>query len=299
VERLLLEAQQARRRMVEGTLPWVIHWARDYERSGLEAIDVIQEGSIGLMRAVDGFDYTGGQRFYAHAWWWVRQAITRAIAEQSAAVRLPLHVQETVVQFRHASETLWEELGRYPSLIEVAERLGYLAAEDAAAISEASAAGRPLEPWVKRRLSSAIAKVTRLVALAQGTLSLDVVIDEEVLQGDGYLKRLLGVAGVSRDEARGRCIGDLVPWEPVEDPLAANELADLQELIRELLHSLSERQQEALEVRFGLLDGQYRTLEEVGRILGVTREGVRQREAQALRRLGHPKVSRQLRDYWY
>jgi len=291
------ECEEARSRLVESALAWVVHWAKDHEGKGLELIDLIQEGNTGLMRAADRYNYRQGERFTMYAWWWVRQTMTRAIDEQCGPVRIPIHVQERVRRFQEVFEELWEEIGREPTLEEVSVPLGVLTVEDSLAIEEARSAARPLDSSMRRKLGKAVAKAARLAGLAQEPLSLDANIDGQFAQNDRCLQRLLNSAGLERELARDRCLGDLVPWEQADDPIDAVEREQLRAQVKQVLDSLTNREREVIELRFGLGDGEERTLEEVGEEFGVSRERIRQIQAKALLKLRHPIRSRKLRDY--
>lgn len=291
------EGEEARRELIESALAWVIHWAKYYEGRGLELMDLIQEGNMGLIRAADRYNYREGQRFTMYAWWWVRQAINRAIDEQCTPVRLGVHVQERVRRLKETYEELWEKMGRKPTLEETCVSLGVLTARDSLAIEAARSAGTPPDSSVRRKLSKAVAKVGRLAALACEPLSLDAKTCDQVAEKDGCVRGLLHPAGLTMEQARDCCLGDLIPWEQPDDPTDAVAREQLYAEVKRALGLLSRRERQTLELRFGLLDGKDRTLEEVTHILGITREGVRQREERALKRLKHPRVSGQLGEY--
>jgi RNA polymerase primary sigma factor len=283
--------------MVEGTVAWAIQWAQDYGECGLDLMDVIQEGCIGLLRAAERFDHRASGRFYVYAWWWARQVITRAVGEQAGVVRLPTHVHERLMELEGAHDQLCDTLGREPSAKELAVALGLVSREDSLAIEQALVTGTTIPISVGDRLDRAALKVRRLAALTAQPIFLDATLDDESASADPDLRQLLDEAGLSLPEWTGHCIGDLLPRETAWDPLEAEAEEQLKTQMDEALSSLAHRERLVLKLRFGLDDGQARTLEEVGRIFGVTRERVRQIEARGLRKLRHPKRSRTLRHY--
>jgi len=291
------EGEKARTRFIEGNLRLVIYWAMKYQDQGLELIDMIQEGNFGLMKAVDKFDYRQGCRFSTYASWWIKQAITRGIAEQSRPIRLPVHMHETVRRFEALSEQLTKELGRDPTSEEIAFGMGLLAEGDRLAIEKARMANQQLDPSSERKLHRATRKVERIFTIAQDPLSLDMVIDDDVLRGDGYLKQVFGLERLIAAKEKELCLSDLVASEPMCDLLDVVSLWLLEEQMSDILDCLSNRERKVMEMRFGLKDGQGHTLEEIGQEFGLTRERIRQIEAKALRKLSHPIRSRKLRDY--
>lgn len=297
LEAQVMEGDKARPRFIEGNLRLVIYWAMRYQDQRLEVIDMIQEGNLGLMKAVDKFDYRQGCRFSTYASWWIKQAITRGIAEQSRLIRLPVHMHETVRRFEAILEQLTKELGRDPTSEEVAFGMGLLAEEDKLAIEKARMANQQLDPPLERKLHRATKKVKRIATIAPDPLSLDMVIDDDVLRGDGYLKQVFGLEKLVSAKEKGLCLSDLVVSEPMYDLLDTVSLWSLKEQISDILDSLSNRERKVMEMRFGLKDGHGRTLEEIGQQFGLTRERIRQIEAKALRKLSHPIRSRKLRDY--
>jgi len=269
-------AEFSRKVLVVANLRLVVSVAKQFVGRGISFLDVIQEGNIGLLRAVEKFDYRRGFKFSTYATWWIRQGIGRAIADQGRTIRIPIHVVEDINRVLRASRRLTQELGREPSADEIALDMdGVLADEDRADIARARSRGEALDPVLQRRWRKAAAKVRRIIRISQEPMSLEMPI------------------GTGEDSS----LADFIEDESIPGPIDTASRELLREQMRDLLDSLSPRERGVLELRFGLRDGQGRTLEEVGQIFGVTRERVRQIEANALRKLRHPKSSRKLRDY--
>jgi len=268
-------AVEANQSLSHANLRLVVSVAKRYLGRGITFQDLIQEGNMGLLRAVGKFDPRRGFKFSTYATWWIRQSINRSIAEQARTIRIPVHLFESITRILHAQRTLTQQLGRDPTNKELALEVGYLEASDVQSILRAHAEGQQLAPDLQRRLEYAIQKVDRVLRSAEEPVSIDGPVGDE----------------------ESSSLGDFIEDEDAPSPMDSAARQMLGEQVQSALTSLSEREREVLELRFGLKDGKDHTLEEVSRHFDVTRERIRQIEAKALRKLRHPSRSRQLRDY--
>jgi RNA polymerase primary sigma factor len=272
VEERKLEAHKA---LIRANLRLVVSVAKRYIGRGIAFLDLVQEGNLGLLRAVEKFDPILGFKFSTYATWWIRQAISRAIADQARTIRIPVHMVETINRLTRAQRHLVQELEREPTSEELAIEMDLLETPDTAELLRLRAAQEPLPAALELKVQRVVERVERILRLAQEPMSLETPVGSE----------------------ESSILGDFIEDENVVTPLDAASRELLRDQIRNALLYLNERERQVLELRFGLLDGRDHTLEEVGQRLGVTRERVRQIEAKALRKLRHPRSSRSLRDY--
>lgn len=275
IHEVQVRAKDANQALIRANLRLVVSVAKRYLGRGIPLLDLIQEGNMGLLRAIGKFDPRRGFKFSTYATWWIRQSINRSIAEQARTIRIPVHLFESISRILRAQRHLTQLLGRNPSNEELAMETGYLSASDVQEILKAHSENQPVEPELQRRLEVASQKVTRALQSAEETVSLE------------------GPVGDDESSALGDFIEDVDAPSPMDS--ASKEM--LRKQIQHALASLSDRERDVLELRFGLRDGKEHTLEEVSRFFDVTRERVRQIEAKALRKLRHPSKSRELRDY--
>ncbi len=275
VEEVCKRSEEANQTLIRANLRLVVSIAKRYLGRGISFLDLIQEGNLGLLRAVTKFDSTRGFKFSTYATWWIRQSISRYIAEHARTIRIPVHLFEAITRILRVQRNLVQELGREPTLEELALESDLISTEDAAAIKRARVTNQPLEGEMQRRWSWATLKVQRILQSAEEPISLERPVgDEESSQ-----------------------LGDFIEDDEALEPMDAAAREMLREQVQNALAALSERERQVLELRFGLIDGKDHTLEEVSRYFNVTRERIRQIEAKALRKLRHPTRSRFLKEY--
>ncbi len=272
----IADGKVAQGQLAQSNLRLVVSIAKRYIGRGLNFQDLIQEGNVGLLRAVEKFDHTLGFKFSTYATWWIRQAISRAIAYQARTIRIPVHMVETINRQMRAERELQQELkGEEPSPQKIALEMGYLEPDVEAEVRQALEEERPITGDLKVMLDQAAAKVQRIQCLSREPISLDIPVGTE----------------------ENSFLGDFIEDKSIPAPVDSASRRLLQEQMSEILDDLPERERKVLSMRFGLEDGMSQTLEDVGKEFNITRERVRQIEARALRKLRHPFHSRKLRDY--
>jgi RNA polymerase primary sigma factor len=275
MEAIHYRADEADQALIRANLRLVVSIAKRYLGRGISFLDLIQEGNLGLLRAVGKFDPRRGFKFSTYATWWIRQSINRSIAEQARTIRIPVHLFESITRILRIQRQLVQQLGRDPNTEELALEVGYLSASDVSAILQAKSELTALDPALQHRWETATTKVDRILRSAEEPVSLEGPVGDE-------------------DSSQ---LGDFIQDEDALEPMDAAAREMLREQVQHALAALSERERQVLELRFGLIDGKDHTLEEVSRYFNVTRERIRQIEAKALRKLRHPTRSRHLRDY--
>ena len=275
LEGINYRAEEANQTLIRANLRLVVSIAKRYLGRGISFLDLIQEGNLGLLRAVSKFDSTRGFKFSTYATWWIRQSISRYIAEHARTIRIPVHLFEAITRILRVQRSLVQVLGREPTHEELALESDLLTPEDTTAIKKARLTNQPIDGELQKRWTWATVKVQRILQSAEEPISLERPVgDEESSQ-----------------------LGDFIEDDEALEPMDAAAREMLREQVQNALAALSERERQVLELRFGLIDGKDHTLEEVSRYFNVTRERIRQIEAKALRKLRHPTRSRHLREY--
>jgi RNA polymerase primary sigma factor len=270
-----VQANEARRALIRSNLRLVVSIAKRYIGRGITFLDLIQEGNLGLLRATEKFSAWRGFKFSTYATWWIKQAVTRAIADQARTIRIPVHLIETINKLSQTQRRMTQELGQEPTSEDLAMELGMFDAKELALILEAHSKGKPIPAELARKLDTAVRRVQQIMRVSAEPISLDAPVGSE----------------------QNSLLGDFIEDQTELSPSDSATLEMLKQQVRNVLNHLTDREREVLEMRFGFNDDRPRTLEEIGVLNGITRERVRQIEAKALRKLRHPLHSRRLRDY--